>query len=193
MLGLRVTSGATVTTRYFHTDSLGSVAVLTDETGNVVERDGYDAWGKRRFSNGADDPNDTVTSQVRRGFTGQEYIASFGLVHLNGRIYDPLIGRMMSADPMVPHPINGQAWNRYAYVVNSPLVYTDPSGYCFLGLAAAATSSDDIQHFLRDVPIVGNIVEVAAAAICGPAALVCAVTAAFISTTAVAGIFRPAN
>jgi hypothetical protein len=42
MLGLRVTSGSTVTTRYFHTD-LGSIAVITDETGAVVEREGYDA------------------------------------------------------------------------------------------------------------------------------------------------------
>ena len=49
-----------------------------------------------------------------------------GLVHLNGRVYDPLVGRMMSADPFVPDPLNGQAWNRYAYVINNPLSITDP-------------------------------------------------------------------
>ena len=91
MLGMRVLSGSTVTTRYFHTDNLGSIAVITDTSGNVVERDGYDAWGKRRFPTGADDPTDSITSQTMRGFTGQEELADVGLVHLNGRVYDPFV------------------------------------------------------------------------------------------------------
>jgi hypothetical protein len=45
-------------------DNLGSIAVITDETGTVVERDGYDAWGKRRFPTGADDPTGSLTSQT---------------------------------------------------------------------------------------------------------------------------------
>ena len=179
-------SGATTATRYLHTDNLGSISVITNETGAVVERDGYDAWGQRRFASGAD--GNPGPSQTTRGFTGQEELADVGLVHLNGRIYDPLLARMTSADPMVPDPLNGQAWNRYSYVVNNPLAFTDPSGYCFLGLCGVGSIFRDIQHFLRNVPIVGNIVEVAAAAMCGPAALVCAVTAAFITTTAVAGV-----
>jgi hypothetical protein len=61
-----------VTTRYFQTDNPGSIAVITDESGNVVKRDSYDAWGKRRFPNGADDPSGSLTSQTTRGFTGQE-------------------------------------------------------------------------------------------------------------------------
>jgi len=195
MLGVRVTSGSTVTTRYFHTDNLGSIAVITDETGAVVERDGYDAWGKRRFPTGADDPTGSLTSQTTRGFTGQEELADVGLVHLNGRVYDPLIARMTSADPMVPDPMNGQAWNRYSYVINNPLAFTDPSGYCFLGLCGS------IDHFftrlfneagriLRQTPILGPIVELAATAACyaGPQVVVCAMAAASLSTTAVAGL-----
>jgi hypothetical protein len=92
---------------------------------------------------------------------------------------------------MVPDPMNGQAWNRYSYVVNNPLAFTDPSGYCFLGLCGVGNFftniGKDIRSFLQRVPIVGTILEVAAAAIC-PAVLVCAVTAAFLSTTAVSGI-----
>jgi RHS repeat-associated protein len=190
MVAMRV-SGASTATRYFHTDNLGSISVITNETGAVVERDGYDAWGKRRFPSGADDTNNTLTSQTPRGFTGQEELSDVGLVHLNGRIYDPLIARMTSADPMVPDPLNGQAWNRYSYVVNNPLAFTDPSGYCFLGLCGLGNAFNnlfkDFQHLLRDVPIVGTIIEVAAAAIC-LGAVVCAVTAAFLSTTAVSGI-----
>ena len=182
-------SGAASATRYFHTDNLGSISVITDETGAVVPngRQGYDAWGRRRWPNGADDTGSLPLSQTTRGFTGQEELSDVGLVHLNGRIYDPLIARMTSADPMVPDPLNGQAWNRYSYVVNNPLAFTDPSGYCFLGLCSIGNIFKEFQHLLRDVPIVGTIVEVAAVAICG-AVLVCAVTAAFLSTTAVAGI-----
>jgi hypothetical protein len=48
---------------------------------------------------------------------------------MNGRIYDPYIGRFMSADPYIQAPYELQSHNRYAYVMNNPLLYTDPSGY----------------------------------------------------------------
>jgi hypothetical protein len=70
-------------TRYFHADNLGSIAVITDETGPVVERDGYNARGKRRSPTGADDPTGSLTSQTTRGFTAQEALHDAGLVHLN--------------------------------------------------------------------------------------------------------------
>ena len=58
MVGVRFErSDQTVATRYFHTDHLGSVAVITNEAAAVVERSAYDAWGKRRFPNGTDDPS----------------------------------------------------------------------------------------------------------------------------------------
>lgn len=128
-------------TRYFHKDHLGSIQVITDETGNVVERDSYDPWGKRRFLTGADDPNNTITSLTTRGYTGQEQLADVALVHLNGRIYDPQLGRMMSADPFVQDVLNTQSLNRYAYVLNNPLALTDPSGYFSLGSVVHAISS----------------------------------------------------
>ena len=143
MIGMRVLhSDSTITTRYFHTDNLGSIAVITDQSGAVVERDSYDAWGKRRCLNGSDNQSCIpATFQTTRGFTGQEELADVGLVHLNGRVYDPLVGRMMSADPMVPDPLNAQAWNRYSYVINNPLAFTDPNGYCFLGMCSWARPS----------------------------------------------------
>ena len=68
----------------------------------MVERLSYDAWGKRRYPNGTDDPTGSITSQTSRGFTGHEELDSVGLVHMNGRVYDALVGRMISADPTVP-------------------------------------------------------------------------------------------
>ena len=68
LIGVRVlhNSDQTVSTRYFHTDNLGSIAVITDENGAVVERDSYDAWGKRRFPTGADDPSGAGCCMDRR-------------------------------------------------------------------------------------------------------------------------------
>jgi RHS repeat-associated protein len=132
MVGMRVIrSDGTTSVRYFHQDHLGSIAVITNETGALAEaRDAYDAWGKRRNFNGTDDVAGILTSQTSRGFTGEEMLASVGLVHLNGRVYDPYIARMTSADPIIGDPLNGQTWNRYSYVWNNPLAYTDPTGYC---------------------------------------------------------------
>ncbi len=66
-----------------------------------------------------------------RGFTGHEMLDDLGLIHMNGRIYDPLIGRFLSPDPHIQAPGNLQNYDRYNYVLNNPLSYTDPSGYIF--------------------------------------------------------------
>ena len=69
----------------------------------MVERLSYDAWGKRRIANGTDDPTGSITSQTTRGFTGAGGAFGLSLVHLNGRVYDPLLARMTSADPTVTY------------------------------------------------------------------------------------------
>ncbi|MCK1383311.1 RHS repeat-associated core domain-containing protein [Bradyrhizobium sp. 21] len=123
------TASETLTTRYFHTDQLGSISVITNENALVVERLSYDAWGKRRNPNGTDDTTGSISSQSTRGFTGEEQLSIGGLVHLNGRVYDPLLARFTSADPTVTDPMNMQGWNRYSYVGNDPLAFTDPNGF----------------------------------------------------------------
>ena len=50
---------------------------------------------------------------------------------MNGRIYDPTLGRFLQADPHIQAPKNSQSYNRYSYVLNNPLSFTDPSGYSF--------------------------------------------------------------
>jgi RHS repeat-associated protein len=73
----------------------------------------------------------TERKYTNRGFTGHEHIEEMGLIHMNGRVYDPTIGRFLSADPHIQAPGDTQSYNRYSYVKNNPLKYTDPSGYFF--------------------------------------------------------------
>ena len=168
MIGMRVDrSDASTYTRYFHKDHLGSIATITDAAGAVVERLSYDAWGKRRFPNGQDDPSGSVASQTTRGFTGHEQLADVGLIHMNGRVYDPLLGRFGTPDPTTENPFSTQGWNRYSYVGNSPLNFTDPSGYCFMGCIWQKPFKA-LGKLFRNVPILGQILTVAAGLICGP-------------------------
>jgi hypothetical protein len=93
----RIAGAGTSKTHYFHKDHLGSIGVITDELGAVVQRLAYDAWGKRRNADGTDEPlAQSIPSQLdqnapaSRGFTGHEHLQELALVHMNGRIYDPL-------------------------------------------------------------------------------------------------------
>ena len=63
-----------------------------------------------------------------RGFTGHEHLYSFGLVNMNGRVYDPVTSTFLSVDNYVQDPSYTQNFNRYAYCLNNPLKYTDPDG-----------------------------------------------------------------
>lgn len=119
---------------YFHHDHLGSLAVITNEAGQVIERLAYDPWGKRRFTDGNRDNNDTLTSSnTKRGYTMHEHMDEMGVINMNGRVDDPMIGRFLTADPYIQSPDHLQSYNRYAYVWNNPLAMTDPSGYWSLG------------------------------------------------------------
>jgi RHS repeat-associated protein len=162
----------TVVTRYFHRDHLSSTTLLTDEAGNVVERLSYDVWGKRRFTTGAADFSDSITSQVDRGYTGHEMLEEVALIHMNGRLYDATIARMVSADPMVSDPLSALAFNRFAYVDNNPCTYIDPTGYLkwgriFRSVAAIVVAVVLMQPEIGLVAFAGNF---GAAVIAGAAA-----------------------
>jgi RHS repeat-associated protein len=190
MVGMRVERpDGSVQTRYFHRDHLGSVAILTDEAGNVAERLSYDAWGKRRFPNGQDDPAGSLTSQTTRGFTGHEQLDDVGLVHMNGRVYDPLLGRFGTPDPMTENPFSTQGWNRYSYVGNSPLNFTDPSGYCWMGCFWQKPFKA-LGKLLNKIPILSSLIQIAAVAlIClSPVGAVCAGVVGSITSAITAGL-----
>ena len=104
-----------------------------DDAQAVLQRFGHDPWGRRRNADGSDDTwsslGSLVNTQDHSGYTGHEQLDQLGLVHMNGRIYDPMTARMVSADPTVPDASNLQSLNRYSYVLNNALAYTDPSGF----------------------------------------------------------------
>jgi RHS repeat-associated protein len=129
----------TAATKYNHFDHLGSITAVSDESGHVINSDwggadaglmGYDPWGARRSPDGrAANPASFDLPVGRRGFTSQETIPNVGLINMNGRVYDPVVGRFLSPDPTIQFPTDLQDYNRYSYVKNNPLRYTDPTGF----------------------------------------------------------------
>ena len=131
------TDGVTVAStslEYYSKDNLGSIVAITDGTGAVTQRLSYDPWGKRRYPNGTADPNGLLNNpDMYHGYTGHEMLDDVGLIHMNGRLYDPVTARFLSADPHIQDPLNLQSYNRYSYCWGNPMVCTDPSGYFSLG------------------------------------------------------------
>ncbi len=114
---------------YAYTDHLGSILTLTNDAGSVIYEQNFDPWGRRRNPTAWNYNNvPSAPDWLYRGFTGHEEFPTFGLVHMNGRMYDPFLGRMLSADNFVQDKMGSQGFNRYAYVSNNPLKYTDPTG-----------------------------------------------------------------
>ncbi|MDX3775759.1 RHS repeat-associated core domain-containing protein [Chromatiaceae bacterium AAb-1] len=134
--------------------------VITDVAGRVEQRLGFDAFGKRRLVMGPEHQVSSlnlsaILALTHRGFTGHQQVDHAGIIHMGGRIYDSHLGRFLQADPFVQAPGNSQSLNRYSYVLNNPLSYTDPSGYFFSKLWKAVK------------PIIGIIVVAVVSYACG--------------------------
>jgi len=115
-------------TEYLLRDTQGTVVASTDESGQVKAHLDYSAFGARRPISGQSFISSFIES-LPRGYTGHEHLDKLGLIHMNGRVYDPKISRFLSADPLVQAPNNLQSLNRYSYVMNNPMAFTDPSGF----------------------------------------------------------------
>ncbi|TQV70787.1 hypothetical protein FKG94_20905 [Exilibacterium tricleocarpae] len=127
---------------YLYKDHLGSIDIITDKVGSIVQEMSFDAWGKRRAAVDwtALTAGELVLfphTNTTRGFTGHEMLDEVGLVHMNGRIYDPHLGRFVQADPFIDGVSITQGYNRYSYVHNNPLNATDPTGHFAVTLFAA--------------------------------------------------------
>ncbi len=112
--------------------SLGSMVALMDEQGNLAENASYDPWGRICNATTWTYDNTQPLTLTFRGFTGHEMLPDFALINMNGRVYDPVLGRFLSPDNYVQNPENGQSYNRYSYCLNNPLIYTDSDGEFFV-------------------------------------------------------------
>jgi RHS repeat-associated protein len=157
---------ALVKVEYWLKDHLGSLVATTDHTGAVTARYAYDPFGKRREPNGNYDANgklivdwNNTNNGTDRGFTGHEHLDDVGVVHMNGRLFDPRLGMFMQSDPYIQNPLNLQNFNRYGYCYNNPMTCTDPTGQLFGGMFRVPVI-DNLwnNHIKQYVPLITSIV-----------------------------------
>ncbi len=147
---------------YLCADYLGSITHVVSSTGTIKQELSYDAWGRLR--NPANQTLYAVGSEpalfLGRGYTGHEHLTLFGLVNMNARLYDPVVGRFLSPDPRVQNPGDSQNYNRYSYCLNNPLRYVDPSGEIWwipVFLAAVFAAGNTVAHAIRgDIHSIGD-------------------------------------
>jgi RHS repeat-associated protein len=151
-------------TRYYHTDRLGSPAVITDGQGAIVDLVEFDAFGNRTSLNGVSDDI---------GPSGHRVDLETGLVDYGARIYNPKLGRFLSADSVIPDITDPQSLNRYSYLRNDPLNRIDPDGHADkevegndVGIAAAPRSARLLT--LDDLATSTSAEPAAVAALAGP-------------------------
>ena len=121
------TSGTQHDAMLIATDHLGSIIGVWNASGTLLEEHRYTAWGLRTSS--------TDTPRLRRGFCGHEHLQQFGLIDMQARLYAPHLGRFLAPDPYVQAPERSMNFNRYAYCMNNPLKYVDPTGEFCIGAA----------------------------------------------------------
>jgi RHS repeat-associated protein len=130
--------------KIFHKDHLGSSTAITDNTGADTETTEYMPFGVQRSHSGAN------ASDYK--YTDQELDSESGLYNYDARLYDPVIGRFISADSVVPDWYNPQSLSRYTYSFNNPLKYKDPDGhspqlvFCFIGAAIGGVANAIANH-----------------------------------------------
>jgi RHS repeat-associated protein len=128
-----------------YTDHLGSILTVTDVNGSVVAEQNFDAWGRKRNVSTWDYVGvQAVPDWLYRGYTGHEHLPEFGLINMNARLYDPVLGRMLSSDNFVGGG-GSQGFNRYSYANNNPLNRVDPDGnFWHIAIGAAVSAGIDL-------------------------------------------------
>ena len=142
--------------------------LVTDAWGDLVVGGSFDAFGQRRATDWTDNfptagEYDLYYLTDPLGFTGHEHLDNLNLIHMNGRVYSPWLGKFMSADPFITDPENTQNYNRYSYVYNNPLTFIDPSGFeqChptqdFECILITGTATSGGGYNTNEKPLYGN-------------------------------------
>ena len=152
-------------TRYVLKDHLGTTDVIANAYGTIEQEQSFDAWGLCRVvADGESLSLDLLSSLAAinnefttKGFTGHESVDEVGIIHMNGRIYEPRLARFLQADPKIDGADTTQGYNRYSYVQNKPLIATDPSSYASSLLNKVF---DDVLGFTENL-ILNTITQIA--------------------------------
>ena len=130
---------------------------VMDEDKTIVQQTHFDPWGNRMTYTDWSLPQTQIAFTFDRGFTGHEHYDRVNVINMNARLYDPVIGRFFSPDPFVQAPDFTQAFNRYSYCMNNPVMYSDPTGEVFVidDLIAAAVIGAIFNSFTQIVA--GNV------------------------------------
>lgn len=117
-------------------DQLGSILRITDQDGRLRERLWYDPWGRRQVK--LDDrpgrgESQKLANSWTRGFTGHEHLDAFSVIHMNGRVFNPVLAVFLTVDAVNQMITDTQSGNGYSYARGNPLRYVDPSGMSFFG------------------------------------------------------------
>lgn len=140
-----VRQGSVDTVNYVLRDRLGSTTALADTSQALSATRQFDAYGKPREGDQQDRDGLDLDPATLRGFTEHEHLTG-GFIHMNGRLFDPAVGRFLSVDPIIQFPSNSQSLNPYSYVLNNPLSGTDPSGFMMSRLQSYMQERIDAQQ-----------------------------------------------
>jgi RHS repeat-associated protein len=103
---------------YVYTDPQGTPLAEADASGNIIATFDYAPYGSRAMGTAPDGP----------GYTGHVNDPELGLVYMQARYYDPVVGRFLSTDPVSPAASNPFNFNRFTYANNNPIANIDPNG-----------------------------------------------------------------
>jgi RHS repeat-associated protein len=120
-VAMRVVDGATNPTYWLLNDQLGSTAITADANGTKTAELRFKAWGESRYTYGS-------TPTTYR-YTGQREQSQLSIYFYGARWYDDELSRFLQPDTVIPSPSDSQAWDRFAYALNNPLSYSDPTGH----------------------------------------------------------------
>ncbi|CAC9645498.1 hypothetical protein [uncultured Gammaproteobacteria bacterium] len=152
---------------YMHTDALGNIVTVTGNNGEIRLRQATSPFGETITQGLVDN---TATGHFQkddlRGFTGHEQLPRHNIINMNARLYDPLTARFLSADSLIPNSKDPLAYNRYIYVRNNPLKYTDPTGHWWQ-LAVAAVMM--VISATTDDPAIAKVTAIAGMLLMGDA------------------------
>lgn len=111
-------------------DYQGSIKAIYDENNNLIQELSFDPWGRQRNPETGEyyAIDEEPELFLDRGYTGHEHLTEYQLINMNGRLYNPILGRFLSPDPILADPTNPQNYNCYAYALNNPLKYVDKNG-----------------------------------------------------------------